>query len=135
MPPTFARLPEGVQALNLLDEDVLLGTAWMEPSDAVEPDARLIFDDEEEVDLFVAFLGSDTGGDVRVKIKLDGDTVFGETKDVFRDFVDDEDVVITRWWTFGVLPRGRYRLKIKVKDGTRFGRGQAALHFEVLDVE
>jgi hypothetical protein len=134
MPATFAPRPAG-KALNLFDEDVLLATAWMELSTATEPDARLVFDDSEEIDLFMAFLGGDTGGDVQVRFKLRGDTVVGRTKDKFRDFVDDDDVVLTRWWTLGVLPRGRYYVSIKVRDGTRFGRGEMRLHFEVLDLD
>jgi hypothetical protein len=134
MPATFARRRPG-QALSLLDEDVLLATAWMEPTVATEPEPTLIFDDQEEVDLFVAFLGGDTGGDVKVKLKLKGDTVNGKTKDKFREYIVDDDTVLTRWWSFGVLPRGRYRLRIKVRDGTRFGQGKSELHFEVLDLD
>jgi hypothetical protein len=134
MPPTFAPRAPG-QALSLRDEDVLLATAWMEPSTATEPEPTIIFDDQDEVDLFVAFLGGDTGGDVKVKLKLKGETVHGKTKDKFREYVDDDDTVITRWWSFGVLPRGRYQMKIKVRDGTRFGRGESKLHFEVLELD
>jgi len=134
MPPGFARRAPG-QALSLTDEDVLLATAWMEPGDSEEPDPVLIFDDQEEVDLFVAFLGGDTGGDVKVKLKLQGETVNGKTKDKFREYVDDDGTVITRWWSFGVLPKGRYRMKIRVRDGTRFGSGESELHFEVLDLD
>ena len=83
----------------------------------------------------MAFLGSDSGGDVQVRFKVRGYTAFGKTKDKFRDFVDDDDVVLTRWWTLGVLPRGRYYVSIKVRDGTRWGRGKMMLHFEVLDLD
>ncbi len=134
MPAGFARRATG-QALSLTDEDVLLAAAWMEPGDSTEPDPVIIFDDQEEVDLFVAFLGGDTGGDVKVKLKLQGETVNGRTKDKFREYVDDDGTVITRWWSFGVLPRGRYRMKIRVRDGTRFGSGEGELHFEVLDLD
>jgi hypothetical protein len=136
MPETFARSPKGIaKAVALFEEDVLLGTAWMEPSDATEPDARLVFDDQEDVSLLAAFLGADTGGDIMVKIKLLGETVVGNTKDVIYEYVEDDDVVITRWWTFGVLPRGRYRVKIAVRDGTLWGKGKSMLHFEVLDLD
>ena len=134
MPAGFSRRARG-QALSLLDEDVLLATAWMEPGNSVEPDPVIIFDDTEEVDLFIAFLGGDTGGDVKVKLKLQGDTVNGQTKDKWREYVDDDGTGITRWWSFGVLPRGRYRMKIRVRDGTRFGSGEGELHFEVLDLD
>jgi hypothetical protein len=136
MPEAFGRSPKGLgKALTLFDEDMLLGTAWTEPSDATEPDARLVFDDQEEIDIFAAFLGAGLGGDVLLKIKLEGDTIIGKTKDVLYEYVEDDDVIVTRWWTLGVLPRGRYRVKMKVRDGTLWGRGKTRLYFEVLDLD